>query len=135
MPASRSRSRSAFRASLAMSWTKSGSPGAATRPGGPAPRAPRKTAGARGPATDQRVLGHERHGEDRADTLVSDRVAQQRAVGHAVEAVAGRLVLAPVRREEGRAPQGGGADGTLAGPEREEPVDGEAAAHAGHELL
>ncbi len=85
--------------------------------------------------TDQRVLGHERHGEDRADTLVSHRVAQQLAVGRAVEAVAGRLVLAPVRREERRAPQGGGADGALAGSEREEPVDGEAAAHAGHELL
>ena len=54
--------------------------------------------------TDQRVLGHERHGEDRADTLVSYRVAQELPVEGAVEAVAGRLVFAPVGREEGRAP-------------------------------
>jgi hypothetical protein len=84
---------------------------------------------------DQRVLGHERHGQDRAHALLAHGVAQELAVGEPVAGVAGRLVLAPVRREERRTAQRGGAHRALAGPEGQQRLHADAPGHAGYELL
>ena len=88
----------------------------------------------RGDHADERVLGHERHGEDGADALPADGVAQH-IVANAIGGVARRLVLAPVGREERRAAECGGADGALTGLQREQMLDRHATARARHELL